>query len=418
MYSVDKKALEEKQKAIEIDIHPISKWKRVLLYLGDLMVAFVTSVILMTIVIVPLSSLVVKNDTNKAKIAQMICNDILYNKELLFYRSENDNLFPKNDFQSNLIYTFNRFLAYYTFLDEEESLNLDYPEYKHLDVNEVVRHYYVDIVQDEATYIDLFFGHERAYNYFEYSMENHGQKGIPFKLKDDIINEIKPFFDPNDRLGKLGRKYYTNLSELYAALFGVVIRDIKDRDLKASLKYEEVTKEYSFIEQQKIIDDAAFKSNLHISISAIISYLLIWAILYVIYPLINKSRHTIVMSIMRVDRLGMNNLMPLSKGETVMTGVYAIVFNLPYLMFLSLSYFSFILSLNVPILPFLSIISLIPVMIGLFTITFNGFNRSFVDLLSRTVIVASEEVDSIIKAKETLQEVQTSERRRQLENAQ
>ena len=47
MYSIDKK----EKKNIEIDIHPISKWKRILVYLADMAISFIIAVILVSNII-------------------------------------------------------------------------------------------------------------------------------------------------------------------------------------------------------------------------------------------------------------------------------------------------------------------------------------------------------------------------------
>ena len=115
---------------------------------------------------------------------------------------------------------------------------------------------------------------------------------------------------------------------------------------------------------------------------------------------------------MKVDRLGFRNLYPLNKGEVAITAIYYLLFDLPYIFFLSLSYTTFIYAFNVPMLPILTLISFVIVLASLFVILFNTFNRSIIDLLSQTVNVPTEEVDGIIKAKETLKEIQMAERRK------
>lgn len=403
MYSVDKQQLEQQNKQIEVDIHPISKWKRTLLYLGDMMICFMMSVFILNVLIMPITSAFVKTDSKRRSEYVQHREDILYEYKLLHYKSEDDKNYPKYDFQSNLVYSYHLFLAYYCFDEGDPALDpTNYPEYKHVQEYENIYHYYKEIRSDYATYIDLFKGHEAQYGYFTY-VDNGGGEEIP-TLKDDIKAELIPFFDPSDKLGKTGAKYFEKLSDLYSALFGCVIRNIKINDLIS-------IDGYSFIECQKVIDRITNKYNLTVAICCIITYMISWFLVHILYPLINSSGHTPTMSIMKVERLGMNNLYPLSKGEVALTAVYSILFDLPYILFISLSYTSSILSLSLPLLPFLSLVALFMLMVSLFVMLFNGFDRTLSDLLSQSVLVSSDEVDGIIKAKETIQEIETAERR-------
>lgn len=392
MYSIDKK----ETKNIEIDIHPISKWKRILVYLADLAISFIIAVILMNVVVMPIYSAFNKTNSSLSYQAEKIRDDILYEHELLFYRNDQYANYDKYNFDSDLVYTYNRFLAYYVFTDTTP-LNEKFPEYTHQEKNEVIKTYFVNIRSDSAQYLDLFTKHNQEKNYFVIS-------GANITLKQEIIDEIRVFFKPNESLGKIGQGYYDDLSSIFSALYGCVIKDIYENDLTD-------TQGHSFKEYQAIIKEVAKNFYLGIAICAIISYVLAWAITRLVYPLINKSGHTIAQSFMKVDRLGVNNLYPISRAETALMSAYHLFFDLPYIMFLSLSYTTFIYSFSVPIIPILSLIGLLISLVGLFIILFNPFNRSATDLLSQSVLIASEEVDGIIKAKETIRERQMLERK-------
>ena len=407
MYSIDKQEIEKQNKEIEVDIHPISKWKRILLYLGDMMISFILSVLLLTVAVMPIASLIAKPNRKEAHQMELRRDDILYDHQLLFYKSEDDASYPKYDFNANLVYSFNRWLAYYVFEDGDPALDpTNYPEYKHLPENEIIYHYYHDILGDDLTYKKMFQGHESNYLFFTYNDDFPTSNAI---LKTEYKNEVIPFFDPGDKMSSSGTKIYDALSDLYASLFGVVLKDIynnPDHDLKDS------TDTYSYRECQKYIEKVNRDYNLLIAISALIAYVLSWALVHILYPLINSSNRTPTMSVMQLDRLGINNLYPINKKEAAFTASYFLLFDMPFLMFLSLSYTSLIYTLSVPLLPFFSLLSLFVIIISLFVLIFNGFDRSLSDLLSHTVIVSTDEVDGIIKAKETIQELKAAERKK------
>lgn len=396
MYSDEIKA-KEGTNNVEIDLHPISKWKRTLLYLADFFVSFIVAVLLMNVAVMPICSLIKSTDSEKSYEAEKIRDDILYEHKLLFYRPLGESQYQKYNFDTNLTYTFNRFLAYYVFDSGIESLDPDFPEYSHLEENETILHYYKDIKNDVDSYYELFKQHNLDKEYFDVT-DN------VFTLSNEVKEQVRVYFIPGEELGSLGKTYYSNLSDFFSALFGCVIQDINQNDLIDSSGN-------SYNACQKIISDINKQYYMTISVCAIISYVLSWGITRLLYPLINKSGHSVGMSIMRIERLGYRNLMPLSKGEVALTASYSLLFDLPYITLLSLSYCDFIYSLNIPLLPILSLISLVMVLISLFVMLFSNFNRAISDYLSQTVLVSSEDCDALIKAKETLQELKTLEKK-------
>jgi len=394
MYSVDK----QKENNIEINIHPINKWRRILVFLGDFFVQFIIGVILMNVVVMPICSLIRSPLALEVNEAERKRDDILYEYELLFYKNESGSGldYSKYDFDSDLKYTFIRFLAYYTF-DDTSSLNPSYPEYAHLIENEVIWTYYHEVINDDATYFDLFSKNNIENNLFVIN-------DTSVVLKEDVKDELKYYFMPGESLGSKGQTYYDNISTVFYALYGCVIQSIYEHNLVGSGGE-------SFVENQNIITNSASQYYATLAVCSIISFVLSWSLVYILYPMINSSFHTPTQSIMKVERLGFKHLYPLNRVETVITSLYSLVFNLPMTMFFSLSYTTFIYSLKLPILPILSLIVLVLLVASLIFSLCNSFNRTFIDMLSQSVMVSSEEVDGIIKAKETIKELKISEKK-------
>lgn len=388
----------QKNNQIEIDLHPIKKWKRILLYLGDAFSTFIFSVLLMNIVVMPICSTITSTNSKEANAAENSRNDILYEHDLLFYRDTIKG-FEKYNFDGNLRYTFNRFLSYYVFNEDEQPLDEQFPEYCHLENNEVVWTYFNNIREDALKYYDIFEKNNNQYNYFDIDDST-------ITLKEEVKSELKVFFKPREILGPIGQKYYENLNDMFASLYGSVIADIKTNDLLGS-------DGKSFMYYQNIITNVSNRYYKTLAVTSSISFVLGWAIVHLLIPLINKSGHTIVASIMKIDRLGMNNLMLLSKGEIALSSVFSLISELPLIIFVPLSYLSFIYIFKLPLIPILAITTLLIILVSLFVLLFNGFNRSGVDILSKTVCVSTDEVDGIIKTKEMLKEQELLEKRKQ-----
>lgn len=387
----------QKQKQVEIDLHPIKKWKRVLLYLGDMMSTFILGVLLLNIIVMPIASRITSTSSKEAIAAEDARNDILYEHELLFYKDETP-AYKQYNFDGNLKYTFNRFLAYYVFDEGEPTLDDRYPEYVHQANNEVIWTYFNNIRHDEAKYYDIFENNNKQYKHFEIS-------GSSIVLKQEVRDELRVHYKPKESMGSKGQTYFEQLNDLFAALYGSVIGDIKVNDLAGS-------DGKTFMYYQNIITRVSNSYYTTVAITTGISFVIAWAITKLLIPLVNKSGHTITASIMKIDRLGMNNLMPLSKSEIALSSVFSLVSELPIIAFIPLSYISLIYIFKIPFIPILAIATALLVIISLFIILFSGFNRSGIDMLSKTVCVSSEEVDGIIKAKETLMEQEIAEKRK------
>lgn len=389
-----------KNKPVEIDLHPLSKWRRILVYLGDLMISFMVAVLIMNIAVMPLTSIIIKPDSEKAYEAEVIRDEILYENKLLFYKGE-EGQYRKYYFDGNLIYTFKRFLAYYCFKQDEASLNPDYPEFSHLSENEIIYTYYSGIKSDNTTYISTFTNHDKDYGFFLISDSS-------ISLKQEVIDEIKISFKPGESLGKKGQEIYDSLSDIFSAMYGVVMRDILENDLSDSAGH-------SFKDYQQIITQIANNYYKIISICALISFVIALLLVKLLYPLINKAGRTPTMSIMKVDRIGFKNLYPINKGEAALMSAYSLLSDLPYVVFLTLSYTTLIYIFRMTLLTSLTLISLLFVIVSLFVILFSPFNRSIIDVLSQTVLISSDEVDSVIRAKEELKELELAKIREERE---
>jgi len=84
MYSIDKQLEEQKNKPVEIDIHPVSKWKRILVYLGDMMFCFIAAFVIFNCVTYPLATVIAPYDSEKSLQAAKDRDSVLYDNKILF----------------------------------------------------------------------------------------------------------------------------------------------------------------------------------------------------------------------------------------------------------------------------------------------------------------------------------------------
>ncbi len=380
MYSIDQQELEEKNKPIEIELHPISKWKRLLVFLGDFFICFFLSFLLLNVLVNPIASAATHANerTEQAKEAEKMRDDLLYYYELLFFKAGESSQY---NYDSNLKYTFKRWLSYYA-LDEMKD------EYGPDAKNEVIYTYYHDLSDrvDDVTYLKLYTDENKSLNYFDID------SGV-ITLKQEVKDEVSLAYIPNETLGGQGEKMYNNLSSMFAKMYRVIMEDIFVKDL--------VNGDQSFSKYQQTIKDLATYDGWVVSICILIAYALSFIILHIVYPLIAKNGHTITMSIMKIERIGTNNLNTLSKLEYVLYGGFSLILEMGFLMFMPLTYgTSFVYAFTYPLLSIFSLTSIFICLVSVFVMIFNSYNRTLSDLCSRSVVISREDLDELYAAKQ------------------
>ena len=75
----------KKKEVIEIDIHPISKWRRILVFLGDFFIHFIISIIMMNIAVMPICSIFVKPESEKSYAKKKKRDDVLYEHKIMCF---------------------------------------------------------------------------------------------------------------------------------------------------------------------------------------------------------------------------------------------------------------------------------------------------------------------------------------------
>ena len=122
-------------------------------------------------------------------------------------------------------------------------------------------------------------------------------------------------------------------------------------------------------------------------------------ICYLIIPVISKDNKTLGMMMMRIQRIGTNNLFLLNKGEAILSSVYYLVFNISLPFFMPMTRVTFTYLFNIPLLTTLLFIGLLISLASMIVILFSSFNRSITDYLSRSVAIKNDDLDAIYRSK-------------------
>ena len=368
--------MEEQEQNI-IELRPLSKWKRFLLFLGDYFVAFIISFVLFNLAVFPLAKIMCNTQarSENATYLEQQALDMLKEDKYLYSSTS------ASSFEDRVTYTFKVFLSYYAF--DDETIPED-KQYGHKQENEVIRAYYQNVIKDESLYIKDFK---------EVNTDNMfiiGDDLMSIALKDDykskLANELLEIKDESNYSQTM-----TNVRDhVFAKLFYLhVYKHITDNDyVKNGKSFNGYLKEATNI--MKSLQWVA-------SGSAIVAVLLSWGIVYVAYPLINKEKRTITMSALRLSKLNYKMLSPITNKDVMIQSFYHFILSMSSMLFMPILYFGLAYSFNLPLLFVLTAISLgLAIVSGVF-IFINEYNRSASDILTNIVIVPTSEIDNMYR---------------------
>lgn len=370
--------MEEKNNVIEL--RPVSKWKRFLLFLADFAIAFIVSFALFNLAVFPLAKIVfdTQKQSESALLLEKEANEMLVSGGFLFAPNEGAS------FEDSVNYSFKRFLSYYAF--DDATVDEAHQEYGHRLENETILTYYQNVINDTNKYLVDFKEVNQEDDMFVIG-ETINDIALKSDYKVSLANELLEVSDES--------KYSTAMTNfrdhIYAKLFYLkVYQHILDNDyVKDGVSYNNCLKE-----ARKIMDSLQWV----VSGSALVSIFLAWGITYLIYPLFSKDHKTIGMAMMRISKLHYKSLSPIGKSHVVISSFYAFLFLMSFAVFLPILFFGLSYSFNLPLLFILGIISLVLMIAGGMFIFFNEHNRSGSDILTNVVLLPDSEIDNMYKA--------------------
>lgn len=370
--------MEEKEENI-IELRPLSKWKRLLVFLGDYAITFIISFILFNLAIFPLSKVIfdTQSRSEKANYLEQQALNMLRDDKYLYTPTE------AASFEERVNYTFKVFLSYYAF--DAEEVDVNNKQYGHKEENEVIRNYYQNVIKDESLYIkDL--KEENA---------KDGMFVIGDSISDIALKEDYKVLLANELLEQKNEDKYseamTNFRDhIFARMFYLhIYNHIMEHDY---VKDHHSFKDY-LNESKNIMKSLQWVA----SGASFASILLAWSISYVIYPLVNKEKRTITMSAMRLSKLNYKALSQIDNKTVLIQSFYYLIFALSASLFMPILFFGLAYSFNLPLLFVLSVISLALAVASGIAIIFNEHNRSLSDILTNVVSLPTSEIDNMYK---------------------
>lgn len=369
----------EETKENIIEIRPVTKWKRFLVFLADYFITFIISFTLFNLAIFPLAKVVfnTQKQNEQALVLERKATNLLKDDGYLFVPSADAS------FEEDVNYTFKVFLSYYAF--NEETPDAQHPQYGHRLENEVIRKYYENVINDTSLFISDFKEVNKADEMFVV-----GDSVDSITLKDDykamLANELLEVSDES----KYSNAMLNFRDHVFAKLFYLHVYDhIMTNDyVKDGVSFKKCLEE-----ARDIIRSLQWVATGSVLFTILVS----WSITFVIYPSINKDRKTIGAHAMRISKLHYKSLGPINKSSVMIQSFYQFLFVLSSGLFLPILFFGMSYTFNLPLLFILSFISFgLMIISGLF-ILFNEYNRSGMDLLTNIVLLPDSEIDMMYR---------------------
>ena len=380
---------ENKTKQRIIDIKPVTKWKRILIFLGDFFITFLLGLILYNVAGFPLTN-VITGASEKSKLSEtklQESTDMLIESGFLYYAPEVENK-PKT-FENAVAYTFDVFISYYLY-DVETPLQTN-PQLGHKIENEVIRTYYINHKKDPAKYLEIWTTENKIDNFF-----NVGDSIDSIAIKPEFKESLKLQFEEK-KDGKYSEQLTLIKDNIFGRLFYLgVYLDIETNDLIIGEKSYK-----TLLNQVKTINK---ELDWAVSVGAIIVAFVSSSIVYLIFPLIHKENRTPTMHILKIDKLNIFNLNYVKKKNVLLGYILNFILSLGGVLFYPVMQFGIAYCFNLPLLFVFLLISVALMLISCGIIIFNQYNRSGSDLLSFSVLVPTSELDKMYVTEDYIDE--------------
>lgn len=353
-----------------INVFPISKGRRVLLFLADFFICFLISFLLFNIAVYPIGYVSTKyaDVQENADKANLNINYVLSGNNLVYFKDET----KKDNINEALSYTFDLYMN-----DLVNNVN----------AHDVFYTYYVTKQDNKDRYYSLYNKFNEKYNFF---VIDKNTESITFTTK--VAELLEPLKVNKEALSDDGVSLYEDMfNRFFLTYYSQMLMDIKAVDLSFN--------GISYVKNQQIIENANALMDRLLIISSAISFVLGWAICYILIPITNQYRKTIGMLMMRIHRIDIHSMKILSNKQTAGYSIYNIFTNMAGLCFLPLLVMSVEYMFNLTITLWLSVASLAIILASLVALLISKSNQTLCDGITRSAYISNDSLDEIFRAR-------------------
>ena len=354
-----------------LDVYPITKSQRILVWICEAIVTFALAFILMHAAVTPLYSLIggyakIQEDADTA-IRQR--NRLLLENKLIYFENDEDQI---GDISYGLEYTYSLFMG--DFIKAEEGHN-------------VFKEFYDKFDNSDENYYDMFKTYDAELHLF-----NFDDSSKTITLKDEYKTKFNAVVDKTDEMSSDAQRIYEKYcNKVFLTFYSHIMRQMEAQDTNLS--------GVSYIKLSKRIETSTKFYDRMMIIGAFVSYVVSWAVTSILIPLVNRNRRSLSMIMMRIQRVTLSEFKILKAPRLLLVGFYQLITYLFMTFLIPMPLISFAYIFSLPILIYPSLISAIVCIFSFVTILINGANQSTTDLLSSTFFVTNDTLDDIYRAK-------------------
>ncbi|MCQ3034990.1 MAG: hypothetical protein MJ248_02030 [Bacilli bacterium] len=353
-----------------INVFPISKGKRVLLFLADFFICFIISFVLYNVVAFPTWYSIIKYDDiqEKANEAERNRNSILYQSNLIYFEDYSRN---HDDISEGLSYTFDLMMKEYVSSDLVRTHDVFYTYYtvNKDSINEYVNGY--------STFGDSFFDIDEL---------------NVVTLKPALKELFLPILSAKDGLSEVGTKKYEEVfNDFFLTFYSRVMNELNKNDL--------VVNNISYKVQQLVINDANKKFDSMVLGCTFIAFLLSILLNYLVVPMFNQYHKTIGMLMMKIHRINIDSMKILNKPQCAGLSIYNIFTHMGYLSLIPIITINIEYIFNLTLTLWLGVSSILIVLVSLIVLLFSKTNQSLTDSITRTAYISNDSLDEIFRSR-------------------
>ena len=354
-----------------IDIHPLSKGRRVLCFLADYFLVFIIALLLFHVAAYPLGGIITKSTERYETYLSASRNRdlVLAGNKLLFYEKESE-AYETSRFGENLGYTCKQLVSYYV-LDNQQLQEYD-----------VFRTYYFSLRFEAVDLSNVY----RKYGTSFFTFDG----GIA--LKDEYKEEFYPLFRAGDEISSVGQKHYEAFRDgFFLKTYSEMLEDIEKNDL--------VYEGHSYKALQKEVTDYNRYCDVLILACDLIAYVIAVSIVALFFPLASSRRKTLSMLFLRYSRVEIKDFQIFSQAKVPLLFIYMLAFCASCLMFIPWGAVGFNELFSLPMLFPLSLVGLALSLGALAFTLFDEFGRGLSDKLTFSLLVDETAYGEICRAK-------------------
>ncbi len=367
--SYDEKPIENKS----LDVYPIKKGKRVLLFLCDLIIAFFISFVFYTAAVVPISEAATNlNARREGSIQARLDRNSVLEDNLLLYKQ-----YDTQELEYKVAYTCEQYARHYS----GNAVKVTSPDIFH--------HFFFDVRNLSSSYI-IEVKKCDSVGFFEV---NEQEKTLT--LKETYRATFNQGFAEGGAFTDEGKKIYDSFYRTYFLnMYGEMLLDIQKNDLNST-----VAGKSSYNTYQGIVDAYQELFRNTVVVDCYISMFLGVSICYLIIPVFNRNRKTISMFFMRVEKVYKNNFEIKSRASLFANFVYQLALNATLLFFIPM--------ISVDFAYIFSLISIVPIaaaglviqIVSLIILLFDEYNRPLSDKFSNTIMISTDTLEDIYRVR-------------------